>query len=96
MAGLRIEGSMMLLMRPWIGTCEETGARLSDHLEHELGPREERRVRRHLAWCRPCRAVFESLSRVVEDVRALGRSDEAAETPSVASAVVERIRHERR
>lgn len=95
MASARIETLMMTLMRPWIGTCAETEARLSDHLDHELGAREEKRVTRHLAWCRRCRAVAESLSRVVESVRGLGRLELEEPPPSVADAVLERIRHER-
>ena len=86
---------MMKLMRPRIGTCEETGACLSDHLDETLPAGQARRVQRHLAWCKRCRAVFESLSRVVESVRALGRDDDRP-APSVADAVSERIRREPR
>lgn len=85
---------MMKLMRPWIGTCEETAARLSDHLEAGLAPEQERIVRRHLVWCRRCRRLYESLVRTVERVRALARDDEGAPAPSVVAAVTERIRHE--
>lgn len=84
----------MKLMRPWIGTCEETEARLSDHLEAGLAPEQERRVRRHLAWCPGCRRLYESLVRTVVRVRALARDDEGAPAPSVVAAVTERIRHE--
>ena len=94
MASARIESVMRTLMRPWIGTCEETEACLSDHLDHELEAHRERRVTRHLAWCRRCRAVAESLSRVVESVRGLGRLELEEPPPSIAEAVIERIRHE--
>ena len=82
---------MMMMMRPWIGSCEETGACLSDHLEAGLAPAQERRVRRHLAWCPGCRMLYESLVRTVERVRALGGDDERTPTPSVVAAVTERI-----
>lgn len=85
---------MMKLMRPWIGTCEETEACLSDHLEAGLAPQQERLVRRHLVWCRRCRMLYESLVRTVERVRALARVDEGVPAPSVVGVVTERIRHE--
>lgn len=91
-----IQETMRLLMRPWIGSCAETEERLSGHLESELPPREERRVRRHLAHCRRCRRVYESLARAVEHIRSLAREDLTAPMPSVVEAVTERIRHERR
>ena len=85
---------MMKMMRRWIGTCEETAACLSDHLEAGLAPEQERRVRRHLVWCRRCRLLYESLVRTVERVRALGADDERAPAPSVVSSVMERLRRE--
>lgn len=90
----RLSTSMMLLMRPWIGSCAETEARLSDHLEGDLPEAEERRVRRHLARCRRCASVYDSLVRAVERVRSLGREDTDVPVPSIAEAVAERIRHE--
>ena len=89
-----IQRSMMRLMRPWIGTCEETGDCLSDHLEHTLEPAQERRVRRHLVWCSRCRALYESLTRTVERVRKLGEDDTGPTPPSVAASVIDRIRHD--
>ena len=84
----------MKLMRPWIGTCEETEASLSDHLEAGLAPEQERLVRRHLVWCRRCRMLYESLVRTVERVRALARDEEGGPAQSVVAVVTERIRHE--
>jgi anti-sigma factor RsiW len=89
----RIQRSMMKLMRPWIGTCEQTQACLSDHLDATLPDADEKRVRRHLAWCKRCQALFASLSRVVESVHALGHDDQRP-APSVADAVTERLRRE--
>lgn len=95
MTSARIELAMMKVMQPWIGTCAETEARLSDHLDRDLAARDELRVRRHLAWCRRCRTVYESLARAVESVRGLGRHELEEPPASVVDAVLERIRHER-
>ena len=90
-----VKTAMSFLMLPWIGSCAETEVRMSDQLDGDLPAREERRVRRHLARCRRCASVYDSLVRAVERVRALGREDIDAPMPSVAVAVAERIRHER-
>lgn len=68
---------MMKMLPPWIGSCEETAACLSDHLEAGLAPEQERRVRRHLAWCRRCRLLYESLARTVKRGRLVIRVDNA-------------------
>jgi len=73
------------------GSCEETGHCLSAHFEEDLrGPRRVR-VARHLARCGPCRAALESLSRTIERLRSLGRVELL---PSVADAVIDRVRHD--
>lgn len=69
---------------------------MSDHLDGGLLARQERRVSRHLVHCRRCRLAYESLRRTVAQLRAFGRNDLAASAPSVADAVVDRVRHERR
>jgi len=75
------------------GSCEETSKCLSAHLEQDLrGPR-RLRVARHLARCGPCRAALESLSRTIERLRSLGRV-ELALPPTVADAVIDRVRHD--
>ncbi len=79
-------------MRPWVATHEETRERLSAHLEGELKGREAKRVLRHLARCDPCRELLRSLARAVESLRALGQSEAPPAAPSVADAVVDRIR----
>ena len=91
----RARTSMMLLLRPWIGSCAETEARLSDHLDGDLSAAEERRLRRHLTRCRGCASMYDSFVRAVERVRSLGRDDSDAPMPSVAEVVTERIRLER-
>ncbi len=79
-------------MRLLIGSCEETRDRLSDHLEGELTPSRDRRLQRHLRYCRRCRSVYESLVRTVERVRALGLEDNGVASVSVVRAVLERVR----
>ena len=92
MDGGRIEGAMELVMRPWVATHEETQERLSAHLEGELVGREAKRVLRHLARCHGCRELLRSLARAVDSLRALGQADVPPPAPSVADAVVGRIR----
>jgi len=85
---------MELVLRPWVATCAETRERLSAHLEGELEGRDRKRVLRHLALCRHCRELLRSLARAVEGLRTLGQSDAPSPGPSVADAVVDRIRHQ--
>ncbi len=96
MDGRHIQGTMELVMRPWVATHEETQERLSAHLEGELEGREARRVLRHLARCHHCRELLRSLARAVDSLRALGQRDVPPPAPSVADAVVDRIRHDGR
>lgn len=78
-----------------VGSCEETGERLSDRLEGELRGLRRLRVAAHLSRCDRCRAVLRSLTRTVDQVRELGRADFAPPPAgSVTDGVVERIRHE--
>jgi predicted anti-sigma-YlaC factor YlaD len=83
-----------VLLRPWVATCGETQERLSDHLEGGLRGREAKRVLRHLARCPHCREALRTLTRAVDGLRSFGRLQVAPEGPSVADAVVERIRRE--
>lgn len=87
---------MAFLMRPWTASCEETRERMSDYLEGELAERERKRVFRHLARCERCRAVLESLTRALDQLRALGRLDAAQPSSVTVEAVVERIRRDDR
>jgi anti-sigma factor RsiW len=82
-----------MVMYPWVATHAETQERLSAHLEGELEGREAKRVQRHLARCRMCQAVLRSLTRAVEGLRSLGAGEPVSTDPSVADAVVSRIRH---
>ncbi len=96
MAPRVVQESAMFMLRPWIGSCSATMARLSDHLERALPARDDRRVHRHLRRCPRCRAVYESLVRTVEHVRALGRLELEQPMPSIAPVVAERIRRDLR
>lgn len=79
-------------MKPWMATCRETRARLSDYLDGELDARTWTRVKRHLARCKRCQAMLESLTRTLEQLRALGSVESVEPAPATADAVVERIR----
>jgi anti-sigma factor RsiW len=78
-------------MKPWVATCRETRARLSDYLDDELGARTRTRITRHLARCKHCRALLESLTRTLEQLRSLGSSEQVDPAPATVRAVVERI-----
>jgi predicted anti-sigma-YlaC factor YlaD len=78
-------------MKPWIATCRETRARLSDYLEDDLGARTRKRIMRHLDRCKHCRALLASLTRTLEELRSLRSVDEIPPTPATVHAVVERI-----
>ncbi len=77
------------------GSCLDTERRLSDHVDGVLGGLISRRVLRHLGRCELCRSVLDSLVRTLEQLRALGSSEESA-MPSVAGAVLARISEDRR
>lgn len=94
MDGGRIQGVVDVALRPWVATCAETRDRLSAHLEGELRGRELRRVLRHLARCPHCRELLRSLARAVEHLGQLGRGSDVPPGPSVADAVVDRIRRD--
>jgi anti-sigma factor RsiW len=84
-----------LLMKPWMATCRETRERLSDYLDGDLGARTRRRVGRHLARCKHCQALLESLTRTLEQLRSLGSIDQGTPAPATVRAVIERIERER-
>lgn len=84
---------MSVLDRLVEGGCEETQARLSEHLEGELRGWRRLRVLRHLARCERCQSVLRSLARVVEHLQGLPR-DAVSASPSTVDAVVRRIRGE--
>jgi predicted anti-sigma-YlaC factor YlaD len=87
---------LSLLLKPWIATCHETRDRLSDFLEDELDARTRRRIVRHLARCERCRAMRESLSRTLEQLRSLGTVEQVATAPATVSSVLERVQREDR
>jgi predicted anti-sigma-YlaC factor YlaD len=85
---------MSVMERLLLGGCEETSKRLSDIADGEAGGFRGWRARAHLARCELCQAVYESLLRTVERLRALGDTDRPPSSGSVADAVLERVRHE--
>jgi predicted anti-sigma-YlaC factor YlaD len=87
---------LSLLMKPWIATCRETRDRLSDYLEGDLGARSRTRVRRHLARCKPCQALLESLTRTLEHLQSLGGVGQGPAEPATVRAVLARIEREGR
>lgn len=87
---------LSLLTKPWIATCRETGDRLSDYLDGELGVRTRTRIRRHLARCAHCRALLGSLTRTLDQLRSFGDVDVGSPEPAAVRAVIERIERERR
>ena len=83
-------------MKPWVATCHETRDRLSDYLEGGLGERTRIRISRHLARCEHCRALLESLTRTLEQLRSLGDVEQGSQEPATVRVVIERIEQERR
>lgn len=81
-------------MKPWMATCRETRKRLSDYLDDELDARTRTRVKRHLARCKRCQAMLESVTRTLEQLRGLGSVEQAEPAPATVRAVVEQIRLE--
>jgi predicted anti-sigma-YlaC factor YlaD len=93
-AGGGIQSNMSVIERLLVGGCEQTRARLSDIAEGEARGIRGWRARAHLARCELCQALYESLLRTLERLRALGDTDRPPSSGSVADAVVERVRHE--
>ncbi len=85
-----------LLLKPWIASCHETRDRISDYLDGELEGRRLARVRRHLSRCDRCRAMLDSLSRTLEQLRSLGSSEQVTPVPATVSAVLARIQRDER
>jgi hypothetical protein len=90
----RIEEGVELISRLRVGSCEQTERLLSDYLDNGLRGLRRGRVRRHLDRCPLCRALLLSLSRTVEQLRSLGRVGPLPSAPSLADAVIDRIRRE--
>ena len=87
---------LSVLLKPWIATCHETLDRLSDYLEGEMPSRQRARIGRHLARCERCRAMLESLTRTLEQLRSLTSTEQVATAPATVSTILERIQREER
>ncbi|MGH3133049.1 MAG: anti-sigma factor family protein [Gaiellaceae bacterium] len=85
-----------LLLRPWTASCHETRDRLSDYVEDELTPRERTRITRHLSRCERCRALLESLTRILDELRSLRGVEQAVPARTTVSSVLARIQPEER
>ena len=83
-------------MKPWVATCRETRDRLSDFLEGELSARTRTRITRHLARCKHCQALLQSVTSTLEQLRSLGGMEPRSPEPATVRAVIERIERERR
>jgi len=79
-----------------VGSCAETREQLSAHLEGELTGLRRLRVRLHLAGCSACAAVARSLRKTIERLHELDGTFTPPPSPSVAPAVLERIRDSHR
>lgn len=83
-------------MKPWVASHRETRDRLSDYVDGDLDARTRTRIMRHLDRCDRCRAMFESLTRTLEQLRSLGSTEQMTPATATVEAVVERIRREQR
>ncbi len=73
--------------------CLETREALSDLTDGELDQRRRARVKRHLAICRHCRAVWKALQTTIRGLQNLGTL-EPEPNPALAEAVGRAIRAE--
>lgn len=87
---------LSIFTKPWIASCGETRDRLSDYLEDDLDARTRTRITRHLSRCKRCRALLDSLTHTLEQLRALGAVEPAQPAPATVHAIVERIRLDER
>lgn len=94
MAGPSIEQDMSVIERLLLGGCAETRERLSEIADGQARGIRGWRARAHLARCQRCQAMYESLVKAVERLRALGDVDRPPSIGSVAEAVVDRVRRE--
>ena len=83
----------MRMKIPMVADCDETRESLSDLADGELEPRRRRRVKRHLAMCPHCRAIWETLKATISGLHGLGTL-EPEPKPVLAEAVARRIRAE--
>lgn len=83
----------MKMTIPMVASCLETREALSDLADGELDPRRRRRVTRHLAICRHCRAIWKALQTTIRGLQNLGTL-EPEPNPALAEAVGRTIRAE--
>ena len=83
----------MKMTIPMVASCLETREALSDLADGELDPRRRGRVKRHLAICRHCRAIWKALQTTIRGLQNLGTL-EPEPNPALAEAVGRAIRAE--
>lgn len=83
----------MKMTIPMVASCLETREALSDLADGELDPRRRGRVKRHLAMCRHCRAVWKALQTTIRGLHSLGAL-EPEPSPALVEAVSRTIRAE--
>jgi anti-sigma factor RsiW len=66
---------------------------MSDYIDGELAPRQQRRLEAHARLCPDCGRLRRSLTILVWELRELGRIRSSGATP-VAGGVIERLRTE--
>jgi anti-sigma factor RsiW len=83
---------MRSLMDTMVGSCEETRELLSAHVDGELRGLRRLRMRLHLGGCDACSAAARSLRKTITHLHELQDTFTPGPAPSVAPAVLERIR----
>ncbi|HVC86935.1 MAG TPA: zf-HC2 domain-containing protein [Gaiellaceae bacterium] len=83
----------MKMTIPMVASCLETREALSDLADNELDARRRGRVKRHLAMCRHCRAIWKALQTTIRGLQSLGTL-EPEPNPALVEAVSRTIRAE--
>lgn len=85
----------MKITIPLVASCLETREALSDLADNELDARRRGRVKRHLAMCGHCRAIWKALRTTICGLQSLGAL-EPEPNPALVEAVSRTIRAEKR
>lgn len=74
--------------------CADVRALLTDYLDADLRPGDERRIERHLGRCPRCRTVLANLRLTVAGLRRLRDEESSGDAGSVAERALEAWRRE--
>jgi len=81
-------------MTPWFmirnGSCRSTRRQMSDFVDDEVGARRRGRLERHIARCRRCARLLDSLRNTIAELQLL-RQDTPPPLPSVLAGVEQRL-----